>query len=178
MAPSKAMPKPIVKRPLAGGVAKSKQNVVFSAEVQDYVLDMQRAAEFQTPNHGDVVETRAHNYQVKVEAKKYDVEQLEVSLDNCDQNTLAFFRACSSRNRSRRLTAHHYRAEQAVIAACSKEREDVLAAHPGGGCCFALNRQGQMADRRRVLVAAASAFATAVCTARELCDGWSFGVVC
>lgn len=77
---AKASPKPIVKRPhtLAGGVSKTK-NVVFAHEVQDYVLDMQKSQDFQTPNHGDLVETRAHNYQVKLEAKKFDVEQLEVS---------------------------------------------------------------------------------------------------
>lgn len=39
---------------------------------------------------------------------------------------------------------------QAVIDTCSRERESILASHPGSGCCIGINRQGQVADRRRV----------------------------
>lgn len=63
---------------ISGGVKKNKGAIVFGSDVQDYVLDMQRSEAFQTPNHGDLVETRAHNYQIKVEAKKFEVEQLQV----------------------------------------------------------------------------------------------------
>lgn len=80
MAPATAPLKPACRQPLAGGVSKKKKSVGFTSDVQEFVLDMQKAAEFQTPNRGDVVEARAHTYQVKLEMKQIDVEQLEVRL--------------------------------------------------------------------------------------------------